>query len=100
MIVNAAEGQSRTVTGALDRNVFAPRWSEDGKWIYALIEDDRNQHLARVDPATGKLDRVLDGRRETTAFDSGPKNRIVVLDSTVDQPAEAVRGRGRARRGD
>ena len=99
MIVNVAEGQSRALTGALDRNVFAPRWSEDGKWIHALIEDDRNQHLARVDPATGKLVRVLDGRRETTEFDSGPKNRLVVLDSTVDQPAElqAVEG-GKTRR--
>ena len=65
----------------------------------AFIEDDRRQHLARVDPATGKLVRVLDGRRETTDFDSGPKNRVVVLDSTVDQPAElhAVEG-GKTRR--
>jgi dipeptidyl aminopeptidase/acylaminoacyl peptidase len=90
MVMSVADGESRMVTGALDRNVFAPRWSENGKWIHAFIEDDRNQHLARVDPASGKLERLLDGRRETSEFDSGPRNRLVAVDSTVDRPGELM----------
>jgi dipeptidyl aminopeptidase/acylaminoacyl peptidase len=94
MIANL-DGSTRIITQALDRNVISPRWSGDGKSIYAFIEDDRNQHLVRIDAKNGRLDRILEGRREATAFDVGPANRIVVLDSTVDRPEElfAVEGR-------
>ncbi len=42
--------------------------------------------LARISAANGKVDRVLDGRRETTAYSMDSKGRIAVLDSTVDSP--------------
>ncbi|HKE96427.1 MAG TPA: S9 family peptidase [Povalibacter sp.] len=90
MIANADGSGTRIVTGDLDRNFLAPRWSADGKWIYGFIEDDRNQQLARINPATGKLDRILEGRRESTAFDIGTKNRVALLDSTVDRPDEVL----------
>jgi dipeptidyl aminopeptidase/acylaminoacyl peptidase len=94
MIANL-DGSTRIITQAIDRNVISPRWSGDGKSIYAFIEDDRNQHLVRIDAENGRPARILEGRRETTAFDVGPGNRIVVLDSTVDRPEElfAVEGR-------
>jgi len=81
-------GEARIVTADIDRNIFAPQWSKDGKWIYALLEEDRDQHFIRLNPANGKLERLLEGRRETTMFDLGPKNRIVLLDSTTDRPNE------------
>lgn len=99
MIAKADGSGTRIVTAAIDRNVFAPRWSADGRSIHVFIEDDRNQHLARLDPGTGRLQRLLEGRRETTAFDVGVKNRIVILDSTVDRPDELFAiERGKARR--
>jgi dipeptidyl aminopeptidase/acylaminoacyl peptidase len=55
---------------------------------HAMLEDDRNQHLARIDAASGRIERLLEGRRETTAFDVGAKNRIVVLEATVHAPEE------------
>jgi dipeptidyl aminopeptidase/acylaminoacyl peptidase len=88
LIVAADSGKARVVTAGLDRNILSPRWSGDSKWIYAFIEDDRNQHLIKINAVNGKLERLLDGRRETSAFDLGPKNRIVVLDSTTDRPNE------------
>lgn len=88
LIVAADSGQARVVTADLDRNILSPRWSGDGKWIYAFIEDDRNQHLIRLNPVNGKPERLLEGRRETSAFDLGPDNRMVVLDSTTDRPNE------------
>ena len=87
-VVAATGGTPRVVTQALDRNVTQPQWSEDGKAIYALVEDDRNQHLVRFDAASGRMHTVNDGRRETTAFDLGPKGRTVVLDATPDSPDE------------
>lgn len=97
-VVAAAGGTPRIVSQALDRNVIQPEWSDDGKSIYALIEDDRNQHLALFDAASGRLRLLNDGRRETTAFDLGPKGRTVVVDSTPSAPDEIYaleRGRER-----
>jgi dipeptidyl aminopeptidase/acylaminoacyl peptidase len=98
MIANVDGSGTRIITADIDRNVFAPRWSADGKWLYAFIEDDRNQQLVRLNPLTGKLERLLEGRRESTAFDLGAKHRVVVLDSTVERPDEllAIEG-GKAR---
>jgi dipeptidyl aminopeptidase/acylaminoacyl peptidase len=85
-IVSVTGGTSRIVTKTLDRNVVEPHWSGDGKSIYFMLEDDRNQVLSRMNVANGKIDRLLDGRRETTDYDLDSKGRIVVLDSTVSSP--------------
>lgn len=85
-VVASTGGTARIVTKSLDRNVIEPRWSGDGKSIYFLLEDDRNQVLARLTVANGKIDRVLDGHRETTAYSMDGKGRIAILDSTVDAP--------------
>lgn len=87
-IVPASGGTVRVVTAQLDRSVYAPLWSEDGRAVYVTIEDDGNQHLLRVNTTTQKYERIFDGARETTEFDLGPKGRIAVVDSTVDRPAE------------
>jgi len=88
MIVPVTGGQARRLTSDLDRNILSPRWSRDGKWIYAILEDDRNQQFIRMNPATGKLEHVLTGRRNIAMFDIGPKSHIVLLDSNTDQPNE------------
>ena len=87
-VVSAAGGAPRVVSQALDRNVLQPQWSDDGKALYALVEDDRNQHLVVFDATSGRMQVVNDGRRETTAFDIGPKGRAIVVDSTPDSPDE------------
>jgi dipeptidyl aminopeptidase/acylaminoacyl peptidase len=98
MVVPAAGGTPRTISQDLDRNVMAPEWSDDGRSIYALIEDDGNQHLARFDVATGRAQRLLEGRRETSAFELGPKKGIALLDSTPGVPEEVfVFERGKLR---
>lgn len=85
-VVSATGGAARIVTKALDRNVIEPKWSTDGKSIYFLLEDDLNQVLARMNVGSGKIDRLLDGRRESSDYDLGSKGRIALLDSTVDSP--------------
>jgi dipeptidyl aminopeptidase/acylaminoacyl peptidase len=85
-LVPVAGGEPRILTRELDRNVIEPRWSRNGRSIYFLLEDDRNQHLARIDVASGKIERLVTGRRETTDFDIGAKDRVAVLDSTVHSP--------------
>ncbi|HEV7716585.1 MAG TPA: S9 family peptidase [Steroidobacteraceae bacterium] len=88
LVMPAAGGTPRVISKALDRNVIGPQWSDDGKSIYGLVEDDRNQNLVRFDVASGRMQRLLEGRRETTAFELGPKGRVAVLDSTPGMPEE------------
>lgn len=85
-VVSADGGASRILTRSLDRNVMAPVWARNGRAIYFLVEDDRNQHLARIDTGSNSIERLVDGRRETGAFAVGGKERIAVLDSIVEAP--------------
>jgi dipeptidyl aminopeptidase/acylaminoacyl peptidase len=87
-VVPASGGEQRILTRDIDRNVTSPRWSADGRSIYFLLEDDRNQHLTQVTVGSGKWSRVFEGRRETAAFDIGTRGRTVILDSTADKPSE------------
>jgi dipeptidyl aminopeptidase/acylaminoacyl peptidase len=97
-VVPIAGGAPRLLTRALDRNVSLPRWSADGRSLYAIIEDDGNEHLASVAVATGKLTQLTTGRRAVAAYSVGRGDRVAVLQSTVDRPNEvfAVEG-GRLR---
>ena len=88
MVVSAAGGTPRTLSQNLDRSVLAPTWSEDGRSIYALVENDRNVHFSRFSVANGHIETLLGGRRETSAFELGPKGRVVVLDATPGAPNE------------
>ncbi|MEJ1960524.1 MAG: S9 family peptidase [Gammaproteobacteria bacterium] len=97
-VVAAAGGTPRVVSQALDRDVFQPEWSGDGKSIYALVADDRNEHLVRFDAASGRAQRLTDGRRETSAFDVGPKGRTVVIDglpNAIEEVYALERGKER-----
>jgi dipeptidyl aminopeptidase/acylaminoacyl peptidase len=87
-VVAVSGGTPRVVSASLDRNVVQPQWTDDGKSIYALVEDDRNQHLAVFNATSGRMQILNDGRRETSAFDMGPKGRAVVIDATPEAVEE------------
>jgi dipeptidyl aminopeptidase/acylaminoacyl peptidase len=86
--IPTAGGAPLDLTGTLDRNATEPHWSADGKSLYFLLEDDRNQVLARVPAAGGTVDRVLTGRRDVEGYALGPNGRIAVLEATPDRPNE------------
>jgi dipeptidyl aminopeptidase/acylaminoacyl peptidase len=94
-VVPAAGGTPRALTRELDRNVRDPRFTPDGRWIFFLVEEGGNSHLARVprgggpQPEAGqKIERVVDGERDIEAFDVDPKGGIAFLASTPDLPSE------------
>ena len=97
-VVDAAGGTPRKLLPDLDRNLMKPRWTPDSKSLQLLLEDDRNQQLVSVVVDSGKLRALTEGRREVLDFDTDREGRTVVLQSTVDRPAEvfALEG-GRAR---
>ncbi len=72
----------------IDRCFYKPRWSADGRFIYALVEQDRDTWLARVDATTGALAYVTGGARFGLDFAVADNGRVTVLDSTNDRPFE------------
>lgn len=97
-VVPSAGGPARVLSADLDRNIWQPAWSPDGKSILFLLEDDRSTYLARVPAGGGKVSRLLAGRRFVSGFSVAPDGRIAMLSSTPDRPAELYaveRGVGR-----
>lgn len=47
----------------IDRWFYKPHWSADGSAIIALVEQDRDTWLARIDPTSGAIQYLTDGRR-------------------------------------
>jgi dipeptidyl aminopeptidase/acylaminoacyl peptidase len=81
-------GAPRPLTAALDRNVASPRFTPDGRAVLFLLEDRGNRHLARVSVEGGAVERVVAGERDVQAFDAAASGEVVVLESSVQQPAE------------
>ncbi|GAA0274005.1 S9 family peptidase [Alteraurantiacibacter aestuarii] len=80
-----ATGTERNVAW-IDRWVYFPRWSADGKTILALVEQDRDTWLARIDPASDRITYLTSGSRFAYGFAASPNGRIAVLDGDSNTP--------------
>jgi dipeptidyl aminopeptidase/acylaminoacyl peptidase len=63
-VIPASGGTPDLISASVDKSLYAPRWSKDGKNIIALIEDDRQQSVVSFDPAksgTGKYIKLAGG---------------------------------------
>lgn len=88
MTVADLETGRLSTPGRIDRCFYKPRWSPDGKQLYALIEQNRNTWLARIDPRTDKITYLTSGNRFAFDFDVAPDGRLVVLDGDDLTPYE------------
>ena len=86
-IVPAAGGVPRMLTASLDRAVSDPVWAGDGSLLF-LLQDDRAVHLARVDVASGRVERLLEGRRAVGEIAEGPGGRVALVAGTATGPNE------------
>jgi dipeptidyl aminopeptidase/acylaminoacyl peptidase len=87
VVADVASGRA-VQTAWIDRAVYHPRWSADGKALLALIEQDRDTWLARVDPASGKIAYLTRGARFAYDFAVARNGRVAVLDGTANAPYE------------
>lgn len=94
-VTSAAGGDTRVLTESLDRMIFNPRFSPDGRHIWFLLEDSGEQNLARIRPAGGAVERLVTGSTLATGFDFGPKDSVAVLISQPQQPDEVFRLKGK-----
>ena len=86
-IVDVASGRS-SVPVRLDRWVTNPRWSHDGRFLLAVVEQSRVAHLTRIDPRTGKVAPLTSGPRLDVDFAVARDGRIVVLGGDDVTPYE------------
>jgi dipeptidyl aminopeptidase/acylaminoacyl peptidase len=79
---------AHVVTEALDRPLSNAQFSADGKSVYVLLSDDREQQLARVRVADGAVERLISGKRVVSSYSTGAAGKVVVLTSTPDRSGE------------
>ena len=72
----------------IDRWFYQPHWSADGRHLLALVEQDRDTWLARIDSASGRIDYLTSGSRFAYDFAVAPNGRIAVLGGDADTPTQ------------
>lgn len=91
--VPVAGGEVKLVNPSYDRYVYSPRWSQDGKSLYFLVEDDRLGSVAAVAAAGGEPEVLFPTRIQpgvATSFEVGAKG-VAVIASYGQVPAEIYR---------
>ena len=94
-VVDVRTGEER-VPAPIDRCFTHPRWSSDGRSIYALIEQSRVTNLARIDYPRGRVTTLDAGARFDYDLAVSANDRVVVLGGDDAHPYElaAVEKRG------
>jgi dipeptidyl aminopeptidase/acylaminoacyl peptidase/tetratricopeptide (TPR) repeat protein len=88
-VVPVAGGPARPLTAALDRNVYDPRFTSDGRHLLFRLEDGGNFLLARVPAEGGPVERLHGGDdRYVAGFDVGRGGELVILASAPRHPPE------------
>ena len=92
-VADIASGEV-TRPARIDRWFYNPRFAPDGS-LLALIEQDRDTWLARIDPASGKIDYLTSGQRFAYDFAVARDGRIALLETDVNAPSELFALEGR-----
>src|SRR6202008_3203776 len=88
-VVPATSGEPRILTKNLDREVSAPRFSPDGRWIYFIAEDEGTQNLLRVGLSGGEIARPIAGRRKVEFYSISRDGSVAATLSSSNEPDEA-----------
>ncbi|HKW48956.1 MAG TPA: S9 family peptidase [Gemmatimonadaceae bacterium] len=79
---------ARVLTEALDRPLSNAQFTADGKSVYVLLSDDREQQLARVRVADGSVERLITGKRVISAYTTNATGKFAVMSSTPERSGE------------
>ncbi|MBG9376141.1 S9 family peptidase [Panacibacter sp. DH6] len=71
-VINAGGGAPNLLSKAVDRPVTNIAWSNDGKYIATLMEDDRSSNVVAFDISTGTMKKLSDGKRATFDLAANP----------------------------
>ncbi len=74
---NSAPTRVKSVE-ALDRSISAPRFSDDGKAILFSVTDNRSVYPARVNLASGNIEKLLTPPVVVSSWDTAGKSSVVM----------------------
>ena len=86
--VPAAGGEAHVLTAELDRNIYEPAFSADGKSIYFLSEDSGSQPVSAYDLKKRTIRPVVGGNLAVWNFDEGPDGTMAAVLSKPTLPSE------------
>ena len=84
-VVPAAGGAPRVITEKLDRSIGTPTFTEDGRSVMALINDDRSEYPARIS-LDGTVERILGGDRVVMRISRAAGHTAVLVSSDAASP--------------
>ena len=87
-VISANGGAPRILTQPLDRWVNQLHFSPDGQWIYFAYEQLGGVDIGRVRVADGKLETVLSGARQISAFDVARNGTVAARVENMNVPPE------------
>jgi dipeptidyl aminopeptidase/acylaminoacyl peptidase len=87
-VAPASGGEAKVLTLALDRNVSAPRFCPNGKWIYFIADDDGTQNLLQIPAGGGDIVRAIGGRRMVYAYSLSQDGTVAAQISDTTRPDE------------
>ena len=87
-VISASGGEARLLTAGLDRNVYQPFWSSDGKEIRFITEDDGVQRLDRIAATGGAVSTLVAGDRVLSAPTVSANSRVALLSTDPASPHE------------
>ncbi len=87
-VIDAAGGEPRLVTAALDRNIDSPRFAPGGAAVIATVEDNAAQKVAEISLADGAVRPLIAGADTVFEFDLHPSGAIAAPVSRPDLPGE------------
>ena len=88
-VAPASGGEPRILTKSLDREVTAPHFSPDGRWIYFIAEDEGTQNLVRVAPNGREITRLIAGRQKLESYSISRDGSVAATLSSPNLPEEA-----------
>jgi dipeptidyl aminopeptidase/acylaminoacyl peptidase len=90
LAITDLSGYTKEIGRTLDRSQFDPEFSDDGKSVSVLVEDDRSVYPASFDVATGNSTRMLPGELSVSGLESYQEGALTALLSTDSAPEEVV----------
>jgi dipeptidyl aminopeptidase/acylaminoacyl peptidase len=84
----ATGGEPVLLSKTLDRPAENPRWSKDGNSIAILITDDCERYIGAYDLKSGKLNKVIGGKRSFYSLDLHPNGNWMVAMASAELPSE------------
>lgn len=88
VVRNLATGKEENLSKSLDRSVEGFVWSTDGKSVYALVEDDRKQHLYQLGVGNGSKKPVTSGNSVFASLHANAAGKMVAMFSDPQTPDE------------